>query len=127
MHAISMLVMLLVGVLTIIACVIIVKKNADVSYKPFDKLSVIANFSIGIVVIPFITIVIFLLPLVMDSGSLMYQIYLCIPALMAFSIAASVALRRNGFTRLGFFVQFVFPVLFFAVIVAESVIYNAFS
>ncbi len=127
LYAVSMLVMLLVGVLTIIACVIIVKKNADVIYKPLDELSVIANFIIGIVAISFITIVIFFLPLVMDSSSLMYQIYLCIPALMAFSIAASVALRRKGFTKSGFFVQFVFPVLFFAEIVVESVIYNVFS
>ena len=124
LYAVSMLVMLLVGVLTIIACVIFVKKNADVSYKLLDKLSIIANFIIGIVAISFITIVIFFFPLVMDSGSLMYQIYLCIPALTAFSIAASVALRRKGFTKSGFFVQFVFPVLFFAEIVIESVIYN---
>jgi hypothetical protein len=126
LYSVSMLVMLLVGVLTIIACVIFVKKNVDVSYKLLDNLSVIANFIIGIVTISFITVVVFLFPLVMDSGSLMYQIYLCIPALTAFTIAASVALRRKGFTKSGFFVQFVFPVLFFAEIVVESVIYNVF-
>ena len=126
LYAVSMLVMLLIGVLTIIACVIFVKKNADVSYKLLDKISIIANFIIGIVAIPYITIVIFFFPLVMDSGSLMYQIYLCIPALIAFTIAASVALRRKGFTKSGFLVQFVFPVLLFAEIVVESVIYNVF-
>ena len=127
LYAVSMLVMLLVGVLTIIACVIFVKKNADVSYKPLDKLSVIANFIIGIVAISFITVAIFFFPLVMDSGSLMYQIYLCIPALTAFTIAASVALRRKGFAKSGFFVQFVFPVLFFIEIIVESIIFNLFS
>lgn len=127
LYAVSMLVMLLVAVLTIIACVIFVKKNADVSYNLLDKLSLIANCIIGIVVIPFITIVIFFLPLVMDSSSLMHQIYLCIPALSAFAIAASIALRRKGFTKSGFFVQFVFPVLFFAEILVESIIYNLFS
>ena len=126
LYSVSMLVMLLVGILTIIACVIFVKKNDDVSYKQLDKLSIIANFIIGIAAIPFITVVIFFLPLVIESGSLMYQIYLCIPALTAFTIAASVALRRKGFTKSGFFVQFVFPVLFFAEIVVESVIYNVF-
>lgn len=126
LYSVSMLVMLLVGVLTIIACVIFVKKNADVSYKLLDKLSIIANVMIGVVAISFITIVIFFLPLVMDSDSLMYQVYLCIPALTAFTIAASVALRRKGFTKSGFFVQFVFPVLFFAEIVVESVIDNVF-
>jgi hypothetical protein len=118
--------MLLVAVLTIIACVVFVKKNADLSYKLLDKLSLIANCIIGIVAIPFITIVIFFFPIVMDSGSLMYQIYLCIPALTAFAIAASVALRRKGFTKSGFFVQLVFPVLFFAQIFIESIVYNLF-
>ena len=127
LYSVSMLAMLFVGVLTIIACVAFVKKNADVSYKPLDKLSVISNFMIGIVAISFITIVIFFLPLVMNSDSLMYRIYLCIPALTAFAIAASVALRRNGFTKSGFFVQFVFPVLFFAEILVESIISNLFS
>ena len=126
LYSVSMLVMLLVGVLTTIVCVIFVKKNADVSYKPLDKLSIIANFIIGIVVISFITVVIFFFPLVMNSGSIIYQIYLCIPALTAFTIAASIALRRKGFTKSGFFVQIVFFVLFFAEIVIESVIYNVF-
>ena len=126
LYSVSMLVMLLVSVLAIIACIIFVKKDSDVSYKLLDMLSIIANFIIGIVAISFITVCIFLFPLVIDSSSLMYQIYLCIPALTAFTIAASVALRRKGFTKSGFFVQFVFPVLFFAEIVVESVIYNVF-
>ena len=127
LYAVSMLVMLLVGVLTILVCVIFVKKNADVSYKSLDKLSLVANVFIGIVAIPFITVVIFFFPLVMESVSLMYQIYLCVPALTAFAIAASVSLRRKGFTMSGFFVQFVFPVLLFAEIIVESIIVNVFS
>ena len=126
LYSVSMLVMLLVGVLTIMACVIFVKKNADVSYKLLDKLSIAVNFLICFIVIPFITIVIFLFPLAMDSNSIMYQIYLWVPVMTAFTVAASVALRRKGFTKSGFFAQFVFPVPFFAEIVVESVIYNVF-
>lgn len=127
LHAISMAAMLAIAFLTIIACAIFVRKSEDVNYKSLDHFSGVVNFIVGFMAIPFITIVIFFLPLVMDSGSLMYQIYLCIPALTAFAIAASVALRRNGFTKSGFFVQFVFPVLFFAEILVESIIYNLFS
>ena len=126
LYAISMAAMLVIAILTIIACTIFVRKAKDIQYKSLDLLSIVANFIIGFMAIPFVTIVIFFLPLVMDSGSLMYQIYLCIPALTAFTIAASVALRRKGFTKSGFFVQFVFPVLFFAEIVIESLIYNLF-
>ena len=34
------------------------------------------------------------------------QAYLCVPPIIVFSIAASVALRRKGFGKSGFFVQF---------------------
>ena len=127
LHAISMVAMLAIAILTIIACIIFVRKAQDVHYNPLDLVSVVANFIIGFMAIPFITTVIFFLPIVMDADSLMYQIYLCIPALTAFTIAASVALRRKGFTMPGFFVQFVFPVLLFVEIVVESIIYNVFG
>ena len=126
LYSISMLVMLLAGVLTIIACIVFVKRNNDVSYKLLDKLSIAANLVVGLVVIPFITLVIFFFPLTMDAESLIYQIYLCIPALTAFTIAASVALRRKGFTKSGLLVQFACPALFFVQIFVESLIYNLF-
>lgn len=126
LYSISMGAMLLAAILTIIACIIFVKKNTDVSYKAFDMLSIVANFIICLAVIPFITIVVFLLPLTMNSSSIMYQIYLCIPALTAFTVAASIALRRKGFTKSGLLVQFVWPVLFFAEIIVASIIYNLF-
>jgi hypothetical protein len=126
LHAISMFATLLVGVLTIIACIIFVRKNNDVSYKVLDTLSIVANFIIGFTCIPFITIVIFFLPLTMDATSILYQVYLCTPALSAFAIAASVALRRKGFTKSGFFVQFVCPVMFVGSLLVESIIYYLF-
>ena len=126
LYAISMAAMLMIAILTIITCIIFVRKAKDLHYKLLDMFSIAANFIIGFMAIPFITIVIFFFPIVMDSSSLMYQIYLCIPALTAFTIAASIALRRKGFTKSGFFVQFVFPVLFFAQIIVESLIYNLF-
>ena len=127
LYAISMLTMLLIGFLTIIACIIFVKKDPDIRYKVLDRISIALNFIIGLWVTPFITIVVFMFPLTMDPEALIYQIYLCIPALTAFALAASVALRRKGFTKSGFFVQFIFPVLFFAEIFVESLIYNLFS
>ena len=116
LYAISMLVMLLIAFLTVLAGLIFVRKDFDVNYKAFDILSIIANFVITFMAIPFLTIVIFLFPLTMDAESLLYQIYLCIPALTAFTLAASIALRRKGFAKSGFFVQLVCPVLFFATI-----------
>ena len=127
LYAISMLVMLGIAALTVIACVIFVRKDSDVRYKLLDPFAIVANFIISFMVIPFITVVVIFLPIAMDTENLMYQIYLCIPALTAFTVAASIALRRKGFTKFGFFVQFSGPVLFFAEIVIESFIYNVFG
>ena len=126
LYVISMLVMLAIAFLTVIACLIFVRKGSDVSYKALDEISIVANFLITFIAIPFLTIVIFFFPLVMDSESLLYQICLCVPVLTAFTIAASIALRRKGFTKSGFFVQLVCPALFFATVFAESLIRNLF-
>lgn len=127
LHAGSMIAMLAVGLLTIVACLVFVKKDTTVSYKPLDKLSVLVNVAACFPVIPFITICTGLLPLTMSADELMYQIFLCIPALIAFTVAASIALRRKGFTKTGFFLQFAGPVLFFVPLVVESIIYNFFG
>ena len=126
LYVISMLVMLGIALLTVLACLAFVRKNPNVNDKALDIISIVANFLITFMAIPFITIVIFFFPLVMDPESLMYQIYLCVPALTAFTIAASIALRRKGFATSGFFVQLVCPVLFFATIFIESLIQNLF-
>ena len=126
LYSISMLVMLAIAFLTVVACLIFVRKGTDVNYEALDIISIIANFAVTFMAIPFLTIVIFFFPLTMDAGSLLYQIYLCIPALTAFTIAASIALRRKGFAKSGFFVQFVCPVLFFATIFVESLIHSLF-
>ena len=127
LHVGSMAAMLLVGLLVIIACIIFAKRDKTVPYKVLDKLSVVLNCVICFVAIPFITFTTALLQITMSGDELIYQIYLCIPALTAFTVAASVALRRNGFTKTGFFVQFVGPVLFFVPVFLESVIYNIFG
>ena len=127
LYVISMLAMLVIGFLTIIVCVIFVKRDPDISYKVLDKISIALNFIIGLWVIPFITILVFTFPLVMNPEALIYQIYLCVPAFAAFTIAASVALRRKGFMKSGFVVQLVIPVLFFTQIFVQSLIDNLFS
>ena len=116
--------MLAIAVLTIIACAVFVKKGSDVSYSILDKVSVVFNFIIGLIVIPFFTLVIFIFPLVMNEESIMYQIYLCIPAISTFAIAASVALRRKGFKKSSMIVQFVCPALFIVSLVLEALIYK---
>ena len=108
----SMLAMLAVGLLAIVACMIFVKRDKTIPYKLLDKLSIALNCVVCFAAIPIITFITTLLQITMSGDDLMYQIFLCIPALTAFTVAASVSLRRKGFTKTGFFLQFIGPVLF---------------
>lgn len=120
LHVVSMLTMLLAGVLTIVACMIFVKRDKGIEYKALDKLSALFNFVIGLAAIPFMTVCIWLFPLTMDAEAFAYQVCLCIPAITAFTVALSIALRRKGIAKLGFFVQFVCPALFIVFVLVES-------
>ena len=84
-------------------------------------LAIVLSFAVVFAAIPFITFVTGMLQLTMDADSFLYQILLCIPALMAFTVAASVCLRRRGLAVAGFLIQFVGPVLFFVSMVLETV------
>ena len=127
LHAGSMLAMLAVGLLTVVACMIFVKRDKTVPYKALDKLSILVNFAACFLAIPFFVICIALMLATMGGEDIVTQILLCTPAITAFTVAASIALRRNGFTKTGFFIQFAGPVLFFVPVVLESVIYNLFG
>jgi hypothetical protein len=72
------------------------------------------------VVIPFITLVVLLMPIYVSGEEFTYQMDLCVPAITAFSIAASIALRRKGLAKSGFFVQLVGPLLFALMILLEE-------
>ena len=124
LHAGSMLVMLVAGLLTIVACLIFAKRDKTVSYNALDKLSILLNFAACFLAIPFFVICTALMLATMGGEDFVTQILLCTPAITAFTVAASIALRRNGFTKTGFFIQFAGPVLFFVPAVLESIIVN---
>ena len=127
LHAGSMLAMLVVGLLTVVACMIFVKRDKTVPYKALDKLSILVNFAACFLAIPFFVICIAFMLATMGGEDIVTQILLCTPAITAFTVAASIALRRNGFTKTGFFIQFAGPVLFFVPAVLESIIVNFFG
>lgn len=120
LHLGSMAAMLAIGLLMIVACLIFVKRDKTVPYKVLDRISVVVNYVVTLAAIPFIVILVFLMQIVASNASFVYQLFLCIPALTAFTVAASVALRRRGFTKSGFFIQFVGLLLFAVPLVLES-------
>lgn len=121
-HDGSMAAMLLVGVLAIVACLIFVKKEEGLSYKGLDKASIALNWVVGFAAIPFMSLIAWLMELYVSGDEFIYQAQLCVPAITALTLAASVALRRKGFAKTGFFIQFVGPALFVIFSVLEVVV-----
>ena len=102
----NVLPLLAVSLLTLLACMIFVRRDPDLSYRAIDKLSIVLNFAIAILALPFLAIVCMLMDALGTSEGLIEQFCFCIPAIGGFGLAASVGLRRRGFRKSAFFVQF---------------------
>ena len=122
LHSGSMLAMLAVGILVMIACMIVVKRDKTIPYGALSKIGVVFNVLIMVLVLPFITMIVLAMQIYVRGDEFIYQMDLCIPALTAFTVAASIALRRKGFTKSGFFIQFIGPALFALSVTLESVL-----
>ena len=127
MHSGSMVAMLVVGLLTILAGIIFAKKEESLTYNTLDIFSIVLNAAICVLGIPFITITSAFFQLTISTDGFLYQLYMCVPALTAFAVAASIALRRKGFRMAGFLVQFVGPVLYIIPLIIEAIVYNFFG
>lgn len=121
MHSGSMVAMLAVGLLLIVACLIFVKKDKSLRYNALDIISIVMNCVVCFLVIPFITITIALFQITISTDNIFYQIYLCIPVFTAFTVATSIVLRRNGFTKTGFFIQFIGPLMYIVPLIFELI------
>lgn len=101
----------IIAIAALLACLILVKKDGEIAYGKLDKASIVLNFLIALVAFPFIFMVSVLSEIVADA-SVWQQILYVTPALTVAGVAASVALRRCGYGKCGFFVQFLGPILF---------------
>lgn len=112
LHDGSMLLMLLIGYLAVVACMIFVKRDKTLPLNALDKVSVLFNFLIALLVIPFMTVVVLLMQIYVSGDELIYKLDLCVPVISAFTLASSIVLRRRDYRKAGFFIQFAGPVLF---------------
>ena len=109
LYAVSTGAMTLVAVLTLILCMILVKKGDGVEYSVLDKIGMALNFAAILFVLPITYIAAVFVQAYPVGPDWIYQAYLCIPPIIPFSVAASLSLRRKGFRKLGFFIQFLAP------------------
>lgn len=111
LYVISTGAMTLIGILTLILCMIFVRKGDGVEYRALDKISIALNFVAMLFVLPIIYIASVFVQAYKVGPDWLYQAYLCIPQIIPFSIAASLSLRRKGFRKSGFFIQFLAPAI----------------
>ena len=120
LHSGSMISMTIVGLLVILAGMIFVKRDKTIPYNLLDKFAIVLNCAVLFLAVPILLLLAELLAIVADGNEAYYLLALCAPAITAFTVAASIVLRRKGFSKTGFFVQFAGPVLFFLALVWES-------
>lgn len=103
------------AVVTLLACVVFVKKERRSAYGGINKVSIALNYLVIIFAFPFIFITSALSEILADASALQQVLYLA-PALTALGVAASVTLRRMEHKKLSFWIQFAGPAVFVAVL-----------
>ena len=101
---------------------IFVKKGEGVVYSALDIIGIVLNFLTAIVALPFISFVVSLVQAYKTGPDWIYQVYLCMPPIMALSLAASVSLRRKGFRLSGFLIQFLYIAIFVILAIFEYIL-----
>lgn len=117
-------VVIFVGILFVffLLCVIFVRKDKEYVYSKLDKLCIVCNFLVGLLAVPFITIICIMFGLAGSNMALIDQIVYNIPSIAILCLALSVVFRRKGFSKTGFFIQFG-GILLFALIMALDTLF----
>lgn len=103
---------LLIAMLALILTIIFVKKEKEIKYKAVDIVSLVLNFVVGFTVIPFVSILAIFIDIEGGGPELYYQALYFIPSLSVLCTAASVALRRKGYSIKSLVAELVGPVVF---------------
>lgn len=103
---------LLIALLALLAIVIFVRKDKELKYKPMDIASIILNVVICFTYLPFVIVLGLFIDIEGGGPEFYYQIMYFIPAFSLLCIAASIALRRKGYSLKSLIAEFVGPAVF---------------
>ena len=103
----------------LLACMILIRKDPALVYRKMDKLSIVLNVLIAIIVLPFVFLLSILSEILADASVMQQFVYL-LPAVTVLGIAGSVTLRRCGYRICGLLVQFAGPFLLALVLLTDS-------
>ena len=117
-------VIIFIAILTVffLLCLIFVRKDEEIQYSKLDKTSIVCNYLIGILVIPFISITCILFGVVGSNSELLEQIIYNVPSIAILCLALSVVFRRKGYSKAGFVTQFGSISLFAILILVDTLI-----
>ena len=106
----------IIAFLAMLATIIFVKKDNDYISMPINTITVVFNFIIGFIVLPFFTTFSGLLEAMGDVGDIMNLVIYLLPALTILGITASIALRRKLYGKSALIVQFISPAVFVVIL-----------
>ena len=102
----NIMIFVAISVVFFLLCLIFVRKDKAYCYSRLDKVGIVLNFLVGLVAVPFITILCSMFGIVESDTALINQIMYSIPPISILCLALSVALRRKGYSKSGFLIQF---------------------
>lgn len=111
---------LLIAFLAWLLTIILVKK--EFVRKPIDVVSTVFNFIITFIAVPVITLCAWLFDMTGDNDHIINQTFYFVPALTILSIAASVALRRKGYSKSALIVEFIGPIVFGGILLLFAIL-----
>ena len=105
----------------LIVCIIFVRKDKEYKYSRLDKSGVVLNFVVGIFAVPVVALMCTLFGLIGSSYEWIDQTIYNVPPFAILCLALSVVLRRKGFSKTGFFIQFGGIVAFVLVLLTDFI------
>lgn len=112
---------ILISVLSILACLIFVKRDKEFKHTPLDIATITLNFIIGIGCMLLFVVMAVMIDITGCNSNVFHQMWHYLPMITALSIAASISLRRNKIKKSGFFVQFLGPVIFVVLLFEDTI------
>ena len=113
----NVVIFIAISLVFFLLCLTFVRKDKKYKYSKLDKFGIVLNFLEGIVVVPFISVACMLFGIVESDVELINQITYNIPSVAILCLALSVAFRRKGFSKAGFWIQFARILMFICVFI----------
>ena len=121
MSGIVVLPLTAIALLALLAVLIFVKREEDVEKNMSYRFHTLLNIAVGVIGVPVFTIFGILSDIVGTDGSIAHQLVYLIAPVLALGIAASFALRRKGYGKASFIVQFAGIAVFLLMLLASLV------